>query len=181
MDEKKTLIQILQEQRKYAHHFEWPDKQIKEKGVVECLIDEMKKKGEVQWTDLRVGPHPNHAPDCIATNYSGKAVAIEVTEFVSGKAIEMTKAGKNVYRNWKPEEIINRIQKQISRKDSVSYVGGPYEAHVLVIHTDEIALHHEAYLSVLGQASFTASTLDEVYFLFSYRPEVKGYPYVRLL
>lgn len=180
MAEKKTLLQILQEQRKYAHHFEWPDKQIKEKGVVETLIDEMARNGEVQWTDLRIGPHPNHAPDCVATNSRGEAVAIEVTELVSGRAIEITKAGQNVYYDWEPAEVIGEIQKRISRKDSVTYVGGPYAAHVLVVHTDEIALDHEAYLPVLGHTSFSASTIAEVYFLFSYHPAVKGYPYVRL-
>lgn len=180
MHQDKTLLQILKEQRKYAHHFEWPDKQIKERGVVKTLIDEMEKKGEVQWTDLRIGPHPNHAPDCVATNSRGDAVAIEVTELVSGRAIEMTKAGQNVYYDWEPAEVIGEIQKRISRKDTVAYAGGPYAAHVLVIHTDEIALDHETYLPLLGKASFSASTIAEVYFLFSYNPGVKGYPFVRL-
>jgi len=176
----KSLRQILEEQRKYANYFEWPDKPIKERGVVKTLIDEMAGKGEAQWTDLRTGPHPNHAPDCVATNSCGEAVAIEVTELVSGKAIEMTKAGQNVYYNWKPAEVIGEIQKRISRKDSVVYVGGPYASHVLVIHTAEIALDHETYQPLLGDASFSASTITEVYFLFSYRPGVKRHPYVRL-
>lgn len=180
MDEKKALLQILEEQRKYAHHFEWPDKQIKERGVVETLTDEMAKKGEAQWTDLRIGPHPNHAPDCVATNSRGDAIAIEVTELVSGRAIEMTKAGQNVYYDWEPAEVIGEIQKRINRKDTVDYVGGPYVAHVLVIHTDELALDHKTYLPLLAEAAFSASIIAQVYILFSYNSEVKGYPYVRL-
>jgi len=176
----KTLRQILQDQRKYAHHFEWPDKQIKEKGVVQSLIEEMAKNGDFAWTDLRIGPHPNKAPDCVARNLRGEAVGIEVTELVSGKAIEMTKTGENVFYNWEPAEVVSEVQKRISRKDKVTYDGGPYAAHVLVIFTDEISLDHEVYLPVLGQATFSASTISEAYFLFSYRPGVKGYPYIRL-
>lgn len=177
---EKSFKQILQEQRKYAHFFEWPDKQVKECGVVESLLESMELNGEIPFSSLRTGPAPNQAPDCIAEDVAGKKVAIEVTEFVSGKAIEMTKVGKNVYRNWKPVEVINEIQKIITKKDQVKYFGGPYFKTILVIHTDEIALDHEKYCDILAEAVFIAQKIDEVFFLFSYRPQVKTYPYVRL-
>jgi len=177
---KKTLKQILQEQRKYAHFFEWPEKQVKERGVVDCLLESMTLNGKIPFSNLRIGPSPNLAPDCVAEDEAGKMLAIEVTEFVSSKAIEMTVIGKNVYRNWTPVEVINEIQKIITKKDRVKYFGGPFFKTLLVIHTDEIALDHESYCDILAEAVFSAQKIDEVFFLFSYRPQVKTYPYIRL-
>jgi len=177
---EKSLKQILHEQRKYAHFFEWPDKQLKERGVVECLLEGMQFNGLIPFSSLRVGPSPNQAPDCIAENNTGETVAIEVTEFVSSKAIEMNQRGKDVYRNWKPDEVVNELQNIITKKDEVKYFGGPYSKIVLVIHTDELVLDHEAYSTILSEAKFEAQNIAEVYFLFSYRPQVETYSYVRL-
>lgn len=177
---EKTLKQILQEQRKYASFFEWPNKQIKECGIIQSLLESMENHGVSRFTSLRPGPHPNKAPDCIAEEIAGGSVAIEVTEFVSRKAIEMNQKGKNVYRNWKTEEVINEVKNIIAKKDRIQYFGGPYSKVVLVIHSDEIALDHEAYTKVLSEPTFEAKRIDEVIFLFSYRPQVKTYPYVEL-
>lgn len=177
---EKTLRQILQEQRKYASFFEWPDKQMKECGVVQDLFETMEKEGTLPFLDLRSGPHPNQAPDCIAEDESGGVVAIEVTEFVSRKAVEMNQKGRQVYRYWKPDEVINEIRSIITQKERVTYFGGPYSKIILVIHTDEIALDHETYSNVLSAPSFDTEVINEIFFLFSYRPEVKGYPYVKL-
>jgi hypothetical protein len=177
---EKSLKQILQEKRKYASFFEWPDKQLKECGVVQSLLDSMENQGIFRLAALKPGPHPNNAPDCIAEDVSGGNVAIEVTEFVSRKAIEMNQKGKNVYHDWKPDEVINEVKNIIAKKDNVKYVGGPYSKVILVIHSDEIALDHEAYSTVLSEPSFETNIIDEVIFLFSYRPQVKTYPYVEL-
>lgn len=177
---EKSLKEILQEQRKYASFFEWPDKQIKECGVVQNLFESMENQGLAPFTGLRPGPSPNHAPDCVAEDKTGEMVAIEVTEFVSRKAIELNQRGKKVYHYWEPDEVINEVKKIITKKDKVTYLGGPYSKIVLVIHTDEIALDHETYSTVLTGAAFEAQIIDEVFFLFSYRPQVKTYPYVML-
>ena len=177
---EKSLKQILYEQRKYAHFFEWPDKQVKERGIVECLLESMQLNGEIPFRNLRRGPSPNQAPDCIAEDNTGETIAIEVTEFVSSKAIEMNQKGKDVYRNWKPDEVLNELQKIITKKDEVTYFGGPFYKIVLVIHTDELVLDHEAYSTILSEARFETQKIDEVFFLFSYRPQVETYPYVRL-
>lgn len=177
---EKTLKEILQEQRKYASFFEWPDKQIKECGVVQSLLETMEKEGLPTPVGLRPGPHPNQAPDCIAEERSGGMVAIEVTEFVSSKAIELNQKGREVFRNWKPDEVVNEVRNIINRKDRVTYFDGPYSKVILVIHTDEIALDHETYSNVLSAPSFETHKINEAFFLFSYRPQVKSYPYVKL-
>jgi hypothetical protein len=177
---EKSLKEILQEQRKYANYFECPDKQIKEHGVVECLLESMGKDGVIPFIGLRPGPSPNQAPDCIAEDEAGAMIAIEVTELVSRKAIAMNQICKNVYRNWKPEEVINEVQNIITRKDCVTYFGGPYSKTILVIHIDEITLDHQTYSTILPKASFKAQKIDEVFFLFSYRPQMKTYPYIML-
>jgi len=137
---EKSLKQILQEQRKYASFFEWPDKQIKECGVVQSLLESMENQGVFRFAALKPGPHPNNAPDCVAEEVNGGTVAIEVTEFVSRKAIEMNQKGKNVYYYWKPDEVVNEVKNIIAKKDNVEYVGGPYSKVILVIHSREISL-----------------------------------------
>ena len=177
---EKPLKEILKEQRKYAPFFEWPDTQIKERGVVQSLLESMEVNGLLPFSGLRPGPSPNQAPDCNAEDEIGEIVAIEVTEFVSSKAVEMNQRGKVVYRDWMPDEVIVEVQKIITKKDRVRYFWGPYSKIVLVIHTDEIALDYETYTSVLSKVAFEARKIEEVYFLFSYHPQVRTYPYVKL-
>lgn len=140
----------------------------------------MENQGIFRFAALKPGPHPNNAPDCVAEDVNGGTVAIEVTEFVSRKAIEMNQKGKNVYYYWKPDEVVNEVKNIIAKKDNVEYVGGPYTKVILVIHSDEIALDYEEYSTVLSEPEFETNTIDEVIFLFSYRPHVKTYPYVEL-
>src|SRR6266702_1881819 len=177
---EKNLREISRGRRKYVNFYEWPDKQDKEREVVECLLEGMEKNGEICFFDLRPGPSPNQAPDCVVDDEAGKTVAIEVTEFVSRKAIEMNQTGKEVYRNWKPEEVIDEIQRIITRKDCVTYCGGPYSKTILIIHTDEIVLDHELYSAILSEASFKVQKVDEAYLLFSYRPQTETCPFVKL-
>jgi hypothetical protein len=177
---EKSLKQILLERRKYANYFEWPNKQDKERGVVECLFESMHLKGEITFNSLRIGPSPYQAPDCIADDNAGETVAIEVTEFVSREAIEMNQKGNYVYRNWKPDEVIHEIQQIITKKDEVTYFGGPYSKIVLVIHTDEIVLDHETYSTCLSETTFVTQKINEVFFLFTFSGQMDTYPYVRL-
>ncbi len=177
---EETLKETLQTRRKYANFFEWSDKPMKERGVVECLLEGMKKNREIPFIGLRSGPSPNKAPDCVAYDEAGAMIAIEVTELVSSKAIAMNQLGKNVYRDWKPEEVINKVQNIITRKDCVTYFGGPYSKILLVIHTDEFTLDHVTYCAILSEALFNAQKIDDVYLLFSYCDQVDTYPYIKL-
>lgn len=136
---------------------------------------------EFRYTGLRYGPHPNSAPDCIAVDQNDELVAIEVTEFVCKNAVEQNQKGNNVYRDWQPVEVITEVHKIIFKKDQVNFVGDPYSKKILVIHTDELILEPEAYTMTLSEAAFETKKIDEVYFLFSYSPHVKSYPYLRLM
>jgi len=78
---KKTL-------RNYANHWEWFDKQRKELGIVEDWLKSMHLAEENTYVMPRLGPHPNHAPDCLVSNENGEIVAVELCEFVCEKAIK---------------------------------------------------------------------------------------------
>jgi hypothetical protein len=177
----ERLVDLLSKQRKYASHFEWHDKRKKELGVVECLIDSMKLRGE-KWLhspqSSKIDP-----PDCIAKDSEGKNIGIEVSELVDVDAIWMNQKGKQVYRDWRPEEVIKAIQKIIDEKDVKQFKGDPYNNIVLLIFTDEVTISYKEYSEILEPHIFeTPKKIGTVYFLFSYNPDpcIQSYPYLKL-
>jgi hypothetical protein len=121
--------------RRYAQHFEGPNKSRKELGVVERLVESMELAGEPTYHGARSSQADEDPPDCIAYDVNNAAVAFEVTEFVSGDAVRMNEQGHHVYRDWTPPDAIREIERLLVEKDSKSYKGGPYAQIVLVIHT----------------------------------------------
>ena len=123
--------------RGYATHFEWPDKQTKELGVVKEWLRSMESRGEAAYSNSI--PAPKDPPDCVVLDRAGREVAVEVTEFVSREAIE-TNQRRNledrVYRDWRPNEVIAEFNRIIQEKDGKTFKGGPYAKTILVIHTD---------------------------------------------
>ena len=170
--------------RKYATHFEWPDKQIKELGVVKDWLRSMESKGEAEYSNP--SSVPNDPPDCVVQDREGREVAVEVVEFVSKEAIEENQ-GKaredQVYRDWRPNEVIKEINCIIQKKDGKTFHGGPYAKKILVIFTDEDTLFSSRfeYAKLLPKRSFgPVKQIDEAYFLFSYAGFDEGYPYIKL-
>ena len=165
--------------RKYATHFEWPDKQIKELGVVKDWLRSMESKGEAEYSNP--SSVPNDPPDCVVQDREGREVAVEVVEFVSKEAIEENQ-GKaredQVYRDWRPNEVIKEINCIIQKKDGKTFHGGPYAKKILVIFTDEdtLVISRFEYAKSLPKQSFgPVKQIDEAYFLFS--PVGRAYPY----
>ena len=179
------LESILAKQRKYASFFEWPDRVIMETGIVRTLCDAMERASERRFTGVRSGPHPNQAPDCVALNLRGRPVAIEVSELVSPEAIRLNQKAKlptdRVYMDWEPRAVVGRISEILAEKDAKTYHAGPFWSIVVVIHCDEFTIKSDAYLPMLNRARFGPfRQINEVYFLFSYEPDVQGYPYTKL-
>ena len=186
--------------RRYATCFEWPDKQIKELGVVREWLRSMESRSEAGYSDPI--PFSNDSPDCIVRDRQGKEVAVEVTEFVSREAIETNLRRRwedRVYRDWRPNQVIAEIKRIIQKKDGKTFKGGPYAKKILLIFTDEDTLisRRFEYAKRLPEQSFgPVNQIDEVYFLFSYVGNAhpyyqnddplydaefdQGYPYIEL-
>ena len=174
----------LAERRGYATHFEWPDKPLKELGIVKEWLRSMESRGEAAYSNPI--PFSDDPPDCVVFDRAGREVAVEVTELVSSKAIKKNQGKKledRVYRDWRPHEVITKINDIIRNKDGKTFNGGPYAKKILLIHTDEFRLlidREEIYEQYLPSQSFgPVKQIDEAYLLFSYEPDV-GYPYIKL-
>jgi len=167
--------------RKYASFFDWPDKSIKERGVVNNLFSSMRKAGCCQYSNVAIAEHD--PPDCIATDEEGNTVGIEVSELVDEEAVRRNQQGKDVYRLWDADSVIDHIQQILLNKDGKPYQGGPYAKLILVIHTDEPEITPECYIPIIQQHTFAGMRqIDEAYLLFSYipAPAMPDYPFIRL-
>ncbi len=181
----KDVEDILREQRKYANFFEWPDRVIKETGIVRTLFEAMARRGEARFTKLQAGPHPNQAPDCVARTARGQRVAIEVSELVSSEAARLNQKAtlptERVYMDWEPGAVIARVADILAEKDRKVYHGGPFWNIVVVIHCDEVTIKSDTYAPIFASRSFGPfRQVDGAYFLFSYEPDSGGYPYFHL-
>ena len=202
------IADSLEQERPYAPFFEGPDKQIKEQGVVQTLLEAMESRGETKYFGPVRPPSSGDPPDCVVFDCDGKPVAVEVTEFVSRKAIEKNLKIKrdpektwkdSIYRRWEPNEVIKETKCIIQEKDGKTFKGGPYAKKILVIFTDEDALisGRFEYAKRFREQSFgPVRQIDEAYLLFSYvgralpyyqqdspsyDPEFdEGYPYIKL-
>jgi hypothetical protein len=177
------LREILKRQRRYASFFEWPDKQRKELGVVEQLLKAMEVSGESVYRSPTSGPSANHAPDCIAYDLSGEAVAMEVRELVSEEAIQRNQKEdqwvKWVYRDWQPKEVVEEVSRILREKDAKEYHGGPYVKIAVVIYTDEMTISYNSCAELLRSNVFGPfEQVSEAFLLFPYGSG--SCPYVRL-
>lgn len=165
----KELLEKMRRVRKYASFFEWPDKKLKERSIVEFLLNSMQLGGEAKYS--KPIPSPDEPPDCVVSDEDGRPVAVEVTELVSAEAIRRNQRGNNVYREWKFNEIAHELNNAILKKDGKRFHGGPYAKKIVLIFTDEIILQasQEEYAEYLAGLSFgPVEQIDEAYLLFSY-------------
>jgi hypothetical protein len=177
MRELDLITAAMKKRRKYASFYEWPDKQIKELGIVQELLQSLAAQG----FDLRDPQvHQPDPPDCVCTDGVGNRVALELVELVSQEAIEGNAKGENVYCWWEPGDIRAEVAKLLNRKDAKKFNGGPYSDIAVVIHTDEPALTADEAREALTACTFGPFTqVTRAFLLFSYRPG-KGHEVLQL-
>lgn len=147
MEWKEILLESLRRQRKYASFFEWPDKPLKELGVVKQLIESI---GDPENNLLKtLYPSEKDPPDIIGKYQNGKTIGFEVTELVDEGATRMNAQGQKVYRDWEPKEVLKKIEELLFKKDRKKYHGGPYDKLVFVIHSDEPIIDPINYLKLI--------------------------------
>lgn len=171
--------------RKYASYFNFHDpqnrevsKRVKEKGVVETLLEAMQNNGEERYHSVKIWK--TDPPDCIALDENNEIVAVEVVELVDEKCVKLNQCGKEVYRQWDFESVAWSISKLIKEKDAKIPLKD-FKRVILIIHTDEPDIDPQDYISTLECHQFDkTNVIDEIYLLFRYAPETQIYPYLKL-
>lgn len=178
-DEIKSSLEILIRGRKYASFFEWPDKQIKELGVVKELLTTLNNTTNLGLHSPTV--YKQDPPDCVCKDLKGGNVAIEVTEIVCSDAARLNAQGQNVYRVWKSSELASLIEHRLSEKDKKNYHGGPYVSILVCLFTDEPMLTVDFVKTELASVSFGSfMQITSAFLLFSYDSASKSYPAIQL-
>jgi hypothetical protein len=175
----ERLVEIAAKVRPYASFFEWPDKEQKELGVVEELIESLNVRAGRQLGNLR--PQRPDPPDCICEDADGQAIGVEVSEIVCGIAASKNARGQKVYRVWQPGELTDTIRTRLEEKDKKTFHGGPYASIIVCLFTAEPALARDTAAEELHPKSFGPfRQISAAYLLFSYDPGSKSYPLIRL-
>jgi hypothetical protein len=173
-DEYDDLIAGLKSKARYAGSFEWPDRNIKEWGVVDILANSLESEGKLFFLNHIARAQGNDPPDCEASDSNGERIAIEVTELVDGDAIRRTKNGEYVWLEWGKEKFLGELASRIIKKDTNNQKEAPYPGgYIVIVHTDEPFLHRETVRSYLeGHFFEKTSHIDRAFLLLSYHPEV---------
>lgn len=179
----KRLKEAAQKSRGYADFFEWPDKGIKERGVVQSLFETIEKWDEKFFSELSTRGEGNDPPDCEAKDANDNRIGIEVTELVDSASIKNYINTKYVnWATWDSSKLVEAINERISTKDTPEKVkGGPYHGYFLVIHTDEPELSYSRVNDMLNNITFPPPLMiTRAFLLISYDPNLRLYPYLEL-
>ncbi len=181
----EVLREAVKRQRPYADYFGFAiDRSVAEFGVAEELCEALEAAGQPLVTDLKSRGAGNDPPDCEGTGEDGARIGIEVTELVEGDAIKRAKAGYAYdWAEWPREKLIAAVQERLTDKDGklAKALGGPYGAHVVIIHTDEPLLNIERVRALIGSVRFEPMALvTRAFLLLSYAPDSKSCPYIEL-
>jgi hypothetical protein len=112
---------------------------------------------------------------------NGNLVAIEVAEIVCEDAARLNAQGHNVYRDWRPGELAEKITAQLCEKDKKTFRGGPFAAIIICLFTDEPALSFDFAKHELSPVTFGPYTqIESAYLLFRHDPGSQSYPVLPL-
>ena len=178
-DVERILRDVGPRLRKYASHWEWPDKRVKEQSIAQDLMNSLSQKRQAFFRDpISSSDDP---PDVIATSLEEAKIGIEMCELVSRAAVEANQRGEAVY--WDPDlpEAVAEIHRILATKDAKIYKGGPFGEIVLVVHTDESAIDVSQLERALQEHEFPRPRqITRGYVLFSYDPRLNTYPSIPL-
>jgi hypothetical protein len=178
------LLAHLQRQaaqrRKHATFFTWYDrsadgKAVPETVIVSTLLDAMAEEGVRDYSNAR--PSVEDWPDCWVDAQNAGKVPVEVSELVDQAALPAGTA-----RPWSIQEVRDRLQSIISRKDESTRTGRRSREVVLVITTDEPYLDSGTLTDALEAQPFQIrhANLARAFLLFSYDPKSSRYPFIEL-
>jgi hypothetical protein len=169
--------------RDYAAYWDWPDKNVKERGIMRAFLRSREGLGLSSYREVTAfKPDP---PDFVARAKNDLLTAIELTELVSERAIkrniETSKAEDTAYRDWTTDQVFAALKQLLINKDAKRLNGGPYDEVQLLIHTDEPVISPGVYIPYLQSQSFPLlKQITKAFLLFSYDPSTAGCPLVAL-
>lgn len=121
--------------REYAGFWTWPDRTIAEKGVVQDWLRTL--LGDDKSTHWRLGARGpgRDPPDCVVESPSGYRIGVEVSEIVD----EAHAGGPSeLWAPWDQGRLSRCVSDRLRRKDVPDRIqGGPYDAYVVILYTDE--------------------------------------------
>lgn len=182
--ELSAICAELEKKQRYAGFFESLDKESKELNVGEELLRSLNATSEIQLGSLE--NCITDPPDLTCENGSGDRIALEVSEIVFRKAIEINLKRKKtpekaVFALWPPGDLEEAIRASLKEKDSKSLRGGPYQHFWVCLFTDEMMLTPEkAFEELTGVEFGPFDQITDAFFLFSYVPGKETYPFLRL-
>jgi hypothetical protein len=159
----------VDQKREYAGFWNWPDREVAERGIARELLDGIAAGLGGKVRHLSSTGQGNDPPDCVAELDNGALVGIEVTELVD----EDHAGGPPMnWATWTPDKFRALVAERITRKDNPAYLkGGPYSKYLLVIHTDEPLLDSFRLREFLDGVSFgPCKLIDAAWILASYEP-----------
>jgi hypothetical protein len=169
--------ELLRANKRGAQDFwYWRDKPVMELGAAKEIF----AQAGFSFKGLRARNPGDDPPDCEGY-LEGQRCGVEVSELVHEPTLRATIKGKPQYFLWERNDLVEKIQERISRKDRVDHVkGGPYDRYFLVLMTDEFMLGREQVNRFLEGYSFTSHMITDVVLGLSYDPSVKVCPAFRL-
>ncbi len=183
MDEEDEVVKLLYKHQgklnRYAGHWEWPNKSLKEKGIAEDFV---RSHFSLTGKFLKVFGPGEDPPDIVLEDEKGQKIALELTELVSQKTIEQWDTGvSRDWARWSDQTLLGEIRNRIEIKDTklAKRSIGFYARFLLVLHTDEPVLTPKAVERILSHPIETRK-LDEAFVLFSYDPCNESYPLIRV-
>lgn len=177
MDEDQLLAELrdtIMKQRGYAGFYEWRDKPIKERGILQDFA-EAATRDQLGISEIEPVPPGDDPPDAWAVHERVK-LAIELTEFVDGELVaRQQQTGETQWRWWTQEEALRHLYSLIEKKDHAGF--GKGSKYWLIIHCDEPALNAEILGKYIGHMAVAQPKgIDRCFVLLSYEPRIKGAP-----
>lgn len=179
---KRKIEHAALSQRPYAGYYDWPEREIAEWGVAKRLCDVASGEPGFPLQSLQSRGRGNDPPDCEARDSSGRAVAVEVTELVSGEMIAAARRSNQVrWAIWDASRLTSELQLRLTEKDAKQLKGGPWSEYIVIIHTDEPALSIDQVDLWLASHRFNRpQKISRAFLLLSHDPARRACPYVPL-
>lgn len=171
--------------RKHASYYDWPDKAVKEGGIVRCFLDPDNHRGQHSFTCGRLPEPGRDPPDAWVCSPGNRETALEVIELVVENAItaqidgdrhsQESEEARWSHPTYFEDQVNDRIRTKDDKCDKL-FARHPVQ---LLLHSDETCVA-ECYRDHLQSVEIDARRFDRVWLLLSYDPTTENCPLAEL-
>ncbi len=170
--------------RKHASFYDWPDKQIKEAGIVDIFLDPENHKGAHDYVSFSIPS--SDPPDAVIYKENEEESLLEITELVNQNAIESQIKGESAYssecQKWLELDYFQKqLNERIQTKNKKCTALFSEKTNVqLLLFTDEMWLEsiYEEHFNT--GVSIESHDFSDVWLMLSYSPSTKTYLIIQL-